>query len=224
MLDLFYELAMPPAARPHRSASSRRLPGGDRARRPARLPRRVAGRAPFHARLLAFLQAGAHPRRAGAAHVAPAARTGRRAPAVPSSGPCRRARRHARPSLWRPSRGRHRSRLLAAGVCRVRRRDGGKPQPGRRIAGHPARCGAGRSRHLRGRHFRLDAVTIVPRPVQQPYPPLWIGSGQPRHVRLGRARGPGRSGRALQAVADGRGGHSPAIVRHGAARSPRASA
>jgi alkanesulfonate monooxygenase SsuD/methylene tetrahydromethanopterin reductase-like flavin-dependent oxidoreductase (luciferase family) len=30
-----------------------------------------------------------------------------------------------------------------------------------------------------GRHFKLDAVTIVPRPVQQPYPPLWSAAVSP---------------------------------------------
>ena len=28
-----------------------------------------------------------------------------------------------------------------------------------------------------GRHFRIDHATLLPRPVQQPHPPIWIGAG-----------------------------------------------
>ncbi|HEX8013264.1 MAG TPA: LLM class flavin-dependent oxidoreductase [Casimicrobiaceae bacterium] len=31
----------------------------------------------------------------------------------------------------------------------------------------------------RGRHFRLDRVTVVPRPLQRPYPPLWTAAVSP---------------------------------------------
>jgi len=47
-----------------------------------------------------------------------------------------------------------------------------------------------------GRHFRLDRVTIVPRPVQRPYPPLWSAAVSPdtfewaARERLGVLAGP----------------------------------
>src|SRR3954467_5545480 len=28
-----------------------------------------------------------------------------------------------------------------------------------------------------GRHFRVEHATLLPRPVQQPHPPIWIGAG-----------------------------------------------
>lgn len=31
-----------------------------------------------------------------------------------------------------------------------------------------------------GQHYRLDSATYHPRPVQQPYPPIWIGAGGER--------------------------------------------
>ena len=33
-----------------------------------------------------------------------------------------------------------------------------------------------------GRHFRLENATYLPRPVQRPHPPIWIGAGGPRHT------------------------------------------
>src|SRR5213593_196569 len=31
-----------------------------------------------------------------------------------------------------------------------------------------------------GRHYRLENATYLPRPVQRPHPPMWIGAGGPR--------------------------------------------
>lgn len=33
-----------------------------------------------------------------------------------------------------------------------------------------------------GRHFQLRDATYLPRPVQQPHPPIWIGAGGPRYT------------------------------------------
>ena len=33
-----------------------------------------------------------------------------------------------------------------------------------------------------GRHYQLRGATYLPRPVQQPHPPIWIGAGGPRHT------------------------------------------
>jgi F420-dependent oxidoreductase-like protein len=33
-----------------------------------------------------------------------------------------------------------------------------------------------------GRHYRLDDATYLPRPVQRPHPPIWIGAGGPRYT------------------------------------------
>ncbi len=33
-----------------------------------------------------------------------------------------------------------------------------------------------------GRHFQLDDATLLPRPVQQPYPPIWIGASGERRM------------------------------------------
>jgi alkanesulfonate monooxygenase SsuD/methylene tetrahydromethanopterin reductase-like flavin-dependent oxidoreductase (luciferase family) len=37
----------------------------------------------------------------------------------------------------------------------------------------------GRPFSFRGRHFRVDDVTFVPRPVQEPRIPIWVGGGYP---------------------------------------------
>ena len=33
-----------------------------------------------------------------------------------------------------------------------------------------------------GRHYRLENATYLPRPVQRPHPPIWIGAGGPRYT------------------------------------------
>jgi alkanesulfonate monooxygenase SsuD/methylene tetrahydromethanopterin reductase-like flavin-dependent oxidoreductase (luciferase family) len=38
-----------------------------------------------------------------------------------------------------------------------------------------------------GKHFTLDEVTFLPRPVQQPRPPIWIGGGYPHRRPVERA-------------------------------------
>jgi alkanesulfonate monooxygenase SsuD/methylene tetrahydromethanopterin reductase-like flavin-dependent oxidoreductase (luciferase family) len=38
-----------------------------------------------------------------------------------------------------------------------------------------------------GRHFHVDAPAMLPRPVQQPRPPIWIGGGWPRRAPFRRA-------------------------------------
>jgi probable F420-dependent oxidoreductase len=35
-----------------------------------------------------------------------------------------------------------------------------------------------------GTHYRIDALTIAPTPVQRPHPPLFLGGGSPRVLRL----------------------------------------
>jgi F420-dependent oxidoreductase-like protein len=35
-----------------------------------------------------------------------------------------------------------------------------------------------------GRHYRLEKARLRPRPVQQPRPPIWIGGGGPRTLRI----------------------------------------
>jgi len=36
---------------------------------------------------------------------------------------------------------------------------------------------------LEGRHFKVDGQTALPRPLQQPHPPLWVGGNAPRAIR-----------------------------------------
>jgi alkanesulfonate monooxygenase SsuD/methylene tetrahydromethanopterin reductase-like flavin-dependent oxidoreductase (luciferase family) len=31
--------------------------------------------------------------------------------------------------------------------------------------------------HFSGRHYQIDGVPVVPKPVQQPHPPVWLGGG-----------------------------------------------
>jgi alkanesulfonate monooxygenase SsuD/methylene tetrahydromethanopterin reductase-like flavin-dependent oxidoreductase (luciferase family) len=38
--------------------------------------------------------------------------------------------------------------------------------------------------HFDGDHYRLQGATVLPRPVQQPYPPLWIGASGPRMLGI----------------------------------------
>ena len=42
-----------------------------------------------------------------------------------------------------------------------------------------------------GRHFALDGITILPRPVQRPYPPLWTAAVSPDTFEWAAARGLG---------------------------------
>jgi probable F420-dependent oxidoreductase len=42
---------------------------------------------------------------------------------------------------------------------------------------------AGESLSLTGRHFRAAGHTVLPRPVQRPHPPLWIGGNSRRAMR-----------------------------------------
>jgi probable F420-dependent oxidoreductase len=41
----------------------------------------------------------------------------------------------------------------------------------------------GESLSLAGRHFRANGHTVLPRPLQQPHPPLWIGGNSRRAMR-----------------------------------------
>jgi probable F420-dependent oxidoreductase len=45
------------------------------------------------------------------------------------------------------------------------------------------RIWAGESLSLEGRHFRAAGHTVLPRPLQQPHPPLWIGGNSRRAMR-----------------------------------------
>jgi len=62
--------------------------------------------------------------------------------------------------------------------------------PGRRIdrlveaAGLVKRLLAGETVTHRGPHYELGAARIWPRPIQQPYPPIIMGGGGPRMLRL----------------------------------------
>ena len=38
--------------------------------------------------------------------------------------------------------------------------------------------------HFDGEHFQLRGATILPRPVQQPHPPVWIGASGPRMLGI----------------------------------------
>ena len=63
--------------------------------------------------------------------------------------------------------------------------------PGRRIdrlveaSGLVKRLLAGETVTHAGPHYRLDAARVWPRPVQQPHPPIIMGGGGPRMLRLG---------------------------------------
>ena len=45
------------------------------------------------------------------------------------------------------------------------------------------RIWAGESLSLEGRHFRAAGPTVLPRPLQRPHPPLWIGGNSRRAMR-----------------------------------------
>jgi probable F420-dependent oxidoreductase len=49
----------------------------------------------------------------------------------------------------------------------------------------------GESLALEGRHFRAAGHTVLPRPVQQPHPPLWIGGNSRRAMRRAAELGDG---------------------------------
>jgi probable F420-dependent oxidoreductase len=42
-----------------------------------------------------------------------------------------------------------------------------------------------------GRHFRTRGTTMAPRPVQQPYPPIWVGGNSTAAIRRAAERGQG---------------------------------
>ena len=52
-----------------------------------------------------------------------------------------------------------------------------------------------------GKHYNVKNIRLMPRPVQSPHPPLWIGAGAPKAIeRAGRMgcqfHGPRESDRA----------------------------
>jgi probable F420-dependent oxidoreductase len=49
----------------------------------------------------------------------------------------------------------------------------------------------GESLALEGRHFRANGHTVLPRPVQRPHPPLWIGGNSRRAMRRAAELGDG---------------------------------
>jgi probable F420-dependent oxidoreductase len=53
------------------------------------------------------------------------------------------------------------------------------------------RIWSGESISLEGRHFRASAHTVLPRPVQRPHPPLWIGGNSRRAMRRAAELGDG---------------------------------
>ena len=58
---------------------------------------------------------------------------------------------------------------------------------------------------FRGKHYRVDDVTFLPRPVQQPRIPIWIGGGYPiRARRVGRSDGMVRASTGRPMAARGR--------------------
>jgi probable F420-dependent oxidoreductase len=53
------------------------------------------------------------------------------------------------------------------------------------------RIWSGESLSVEGRHFRAAGHTVLPRPVQQPHPPLWIGGNSRRAMRRAVEHGDG---------------------------------
>ncbi len=49
----------------------------------------------------------------------------------------------------------------------------------------------GESLSIEGRHFRAEGHTVLPRPVQRPHPPLWIGGNSRRAMRRAVEHGDG---------------------------------
>jgi probable F420-dependent oxidoreductase len=49
----------------------------------------------------------------------------------------------------------------------------------------------GESLTIEGRHFRAEGHTVLPRPLQQPHPPLWIGGNSRRAMRRAAEHGDG---------------------------------
>jgi probable F420-dependent oxidoreductase len=49
----------------------------------------------------------------------------------------------------------------------------------------------GQSLSIEGRHFRAEGHTVLPRPVQRPHPPLWIGGNSRRAMRRAVEHGDG---------------------------------
>ncbi len=60
----------------------------------------------------------------------------------------------------------------------------------------------------RGRHFTLSDVTLIPKPVQQPCPPIWVAgglvpSGASQHITSAQGYTPDRSFQRVAHIADG---------------------
>ena len=102
------------------------------------------------------------------------ARNARLAGDVPARRRAGEERRHGRPHLGRPRRARHRRRLVRGGARRVR-----LPVPDRARAGGAADASSSRRSCATGR----EDERMLPKPVQQPHPPLIVGgSGKPGTV------------------------------------------
>ena len=104
-----------------------------------------------------------------------------------SSGPRRRAHRHARSRLQRPRRMGHRRERLAAGARRLnvgfdRSRSGamwreGVEQCANMMAMDPYPG-------FKGEFFSMPCRNVVPKPVQKPHPPLWVACSNRETIKL----------------------------------------
>ncbi len=172
-----------------------RLQGHARAggvRRALRLGRILDRRAPLPRGVLALFESGSAVRRDRGAHLAHAARLWRAADAeaVQPSGAHGRVGRGARPALRRPRRLRHRPLLDASRNSRA----SASTRP-RRAAmwqeaiQHVVGCWTNDEYAFAGKHWQMPKRRVLPKPLQNPHPPIWgATSSEDGHRQIGAAR------------------------------------
>ena len=153
----------------------------------ARLPQRLAGRAPLLDLRLPLAPGPARHLHRGQDDPAARRHRGHRGAAAPSAGH-RRGDRHARPAGRRARRHRPRPRLPALRVRALRPR-------ARRAAAQRweesvdiiLKAFEGKPFTYDGKLFKIPETTVFPQPLQQPHPPIWITAQSPDVGRGDRA-------------------------------------
>ena len=140
-------------------------------------------------------------------------------PAAAQSAGARQGARERRRRVGRAPDLRSRHRLPEAGVRRARHSVRAQGRARDRVPrGDPARCGRRRSRRTTGASSPSRGIQALPRPVQQPHPPIVIGGHTPAAYRRAVSHANGWYGFALDLADD-----APNVSPGCAARSPSTS-